>query len=85
MTAQNLNTRKGVSWLYVIVATLSILVVCLIYWNYSLTRQLVIAEDQIEMNRLQQRITQLEQNYELNQLAKTQDQLKQQLLAQDNR
>lgn len=85
MTAQNLNTRKGASWLYVIVTTLSILVACLIYWNYSLTRQLVIAEDQIEMNRLQQRITQLEQNYELNQLAKTQDQLKQQLLAQDNR
>lgn len=84
MTAQNLNTRKGVSWLYVIVATLSTLVACLIYWNYSLTRQLVIAEDQIEMNRLQQRIIQLEQNYELNQLAKTQDQLKQQLLAQDN-
>lgn len=70
--------------MYVIVATLSILVACLIYWNYSLTRQLVIAEDQIEMNRLQQRIIQLEQNYGLNQLAKTQDQLKQQLLAQDN-
>lgn len=85
MTAQNLNTRKEVSWLYVIVATLSTLVACLIYWNYSLTRQLVIAEDQIEMNRLQQRIIQLEKNYELNQLAKTQDQLKQQLLAQDNR
>lgn len=82
MGTQIFNSKP--SWLYALIAILIIAVMVLAYWNYLLSQKIERSFLLIENTALHQQLAQMEQNQELYRLNRSQQQLKEQIVAQDN-